>query len=89
MKNKVFPRGPYTRRHECRCMWCGHTFTTVREDADTCGGRCRGKVYRFRQRTGLDPETPPGELSVQTAIEELIAELFARERLRRMGRVAS
>jgi len=57
----------------------------VHETAQTCSGKCRGRLYRFRQRTGLEPLEAPGDVSVEQAIATLVAELFARERTRRMA----
>lgn len=83
-KNK-FKRGTYEKKTTIRCVWCDQATEVVHESATTCSGKCRGRLFRFRQRTGLEPEPAPGNVSVEHAIAELVAELLARERQRRMS----
>lgn len=71
------------RRYQARCMWCGGIFDCSRMDVSTCGPKCRQKLHRYRERTGFDPLIPPGDKTVQEALDDLIADLIARERLRR------
>ena len=77
-------RGTYTQKHTMRCAWCDERFESVRAEAATCSPACRGRLKRFRDRTGFNPESPPGGDSVKQAVEGLIAELIARERARRI-----
>lgn len=78
------PRGPYSTKHTIKCAWCGEHHECVKLTTQTCSGRCRSRLMRYRQRTGLDPLEPPGEQSVEEAIKELFAMLCAAERVRRV-----
>lgn len=76
-------RGPYNTKHTIICAWCGEAWDSVRLDRQTCSGKCRSRLMRYRQRTGLEPLEPPGEVGVEDAIKELFADLCAQERKRR------
>lgn len=77
------PRGEYEKRHTCLCVWCDERFESAHDDAQTCSGRCRSRLARYRLATGLTPQYPPGNVTTKVAFERLIEELLAGERERR------
>jgi len=70
------------------CLWCGERRECTRDDAKTCGARCRLRLSRFLNLVGFLPDGPVGEKTVDQAYKELVAELLARERARRECRAA-
>lgn len=76
-------RGPYSKNHSIRCVWCDDAFETTHEKATTCSQTCRSRLKRFRDWTGLEPEHPPGHVTAKFAYLDLIKQLLAAERRRR------
>jgi hypothetical protein len=76
-------RGTYRAKHLLRCVWCDIPFPAVNSGKKTCSGKCRGRLFRYHQRTGFDPLEPPGPITVRDALELLFAWLCGRESMRR------
>lgn len=80
----TYTPGTYWKRNKVQCVWCGEAFKTNHYNATTCSGKCRSRLHAFRQLTGFDPHHPPGPVTAYTAYLDLLAQLLAAERVRRL-----
>lgn len=76
------------KKHTRICVWCDERFECSNSNAQTCGGRCRVRLSKYRTATGMEPLTPPRTAGASEAIAELVAQLLAKERIRRMTQAA-
>lgn len=76
-------RTKHEQKHTLTCEWCGCVFLSSREYARTDAGICRQRLATFFKRFGWYPDSPPGPVTLSTAVAGEIEYLIVCERLRR------
>lgn len=85
MAKQKWQRRKRELKYTILCDWCGERKESSREDRKTCSGRCRQRLAAFVNTCGYAPDSAPGPVTAQHAIDLEILWLFKNESLRRQN----